>query len=98
MKCVYCGKRRAANKDHVVPKARLARAIRDATLGYRTDPLDKMPEWVRDTVGSCWECNVRKGARLLAPPAWGRRIKTLNRLGLGTFQVWDGGTIPEVLK
>ena len=99
MTCEYCGKARAVHKDHVVPKARLATLIREHALGVRKlDPLKNAPEWLFDTVPSCFACNMRKGPRLLVPPSWVKRISRLNRIGMGTFQAWDGGRVPEVIR
>lgn len=99
MTCAYCGVRRAGNRDHVIPKSVLARAVRDATLGVRAkDPLKNAPNWLQETVASCFQCNMRKGTRRLCPPSWRHRLRRLNALGLGTFQVWDGGKLPEVIR
>lgn len=97
--CEYCRVRPAGNADHVVPKARLATAIKEHTMGIRAiDPLKDAPDWLRDTIPSCFQCNTKKATRLLAPPSWKSRIKRLNKIGLGTFQVWDGGRLPEVVR
>lgn len=85
----------------MIPKSVLGRAIRDATLGVRArDPLKNAPDWLRDTVPSCFRCNMLKGRRLLVPLSWAKRIGRLNRLGIGTFRTWDGSTdaLHEVVK
>lgn len=75
--CAYCGKRRAVNSDHVVPRS-LARRFPD------------MPAELRATVPSCFDCNIRKGTRKLVPPSWEPYIPGLTLLIPGHWRVWHG--------
>ena len=93
MICAYCQLAPVQNKDHVIPKARLRnfnahRKVRGAP------PIAR--EFRHATVGACHSCNIRKGSRLYVPSSWADRIEELSALGLGIFQVWDGGRHLEV--
>lgn len=74
--CAYCRKRRAVNQDHVVPKSVAKRY--------------ELPMHLAKTVGSCFECNMRKGARKLVPPSWEKHLTELNFWVPGAWRVWDG--------
>lgn len=70
------------NLDHVVPKS-MQRKFRE-TKGY------DLPKRLAATVGSCFECNNRKGTRKLVPPSWGNRIAALKEYIPGEWRTWDG--------
>lgn len=75
--CAYCGKARAVNADHVVPKSLRKKY--------------GCPEFLRATVGACFRCNHLKGARRLVPPSWAQWITALNEAYPGTpWRVWSG--------
>jgi 5-methylcytosine-specific restriction endonuclease McrA len=76
MNCAYCGTRRAVHRDHVVPKSHRRRS--------------DLPDDLRDTVPSCFDCNIRKGARKLVPVSWADRIPLLQEYIPGPWRVWDG--------
>ena len=82
--CAYCGKRRAVNKDHVVPKSVAKRYV--------------LPTDLRETVPSCFECNIRKGARKLVPPSWENRLTELNFWVPGAWRVWDGDPMSPAFR
>ena len=96
--CSYCLTQRAVNLDHVIPLS----ARRRLESCWKSVPRAKQnavyfgPDGkiVSDSLmalaPSCFECNMRKGTRLLIPPSWSDRLDELNALGIGTFRVWHG--------
>jgi hypothetical protein len=84
--CAYCQKRRAVNRDHVVPRS-LVKRLKGRPL--RSD----IPEELLVTVPACLFCNTGKGTRRLVPPSWADRVALLNELIPGKpWRVWDGDT------
>ena len=75
--CEYCGQRRAVNRDHVVPKSLQKRYY--------------LPAYLSGTVGSCFECNIRKGTRALVPSSWAEHISALKEyIPQRHWREWDG--------
>lgn len=74
--CAYCLKKRATNRDHVVPRSIAKRY--------------NLPEALKATVPACFDCNNRKGTRKLIPASWACHIPALQEVIPGAWRVWDG--------
>ena len=83
--CAYC-QAPAVHWDHTTPRSVWKRG--------------QWPQWAAEQVPACFNCNIRKGTRLLIPPSWEDRLQTLNALGYGKFRIWHGDveTLHEVAK
>lgn len=83
--CSYCGKARAVNQDHVVPKSyRKKMAIHPVLAG---------------TVPACFRCNNLKGTRRLIPASWADKLTLLAQEFPGTpWRVWDGDTKSDAYR
>ncbi len=85
-RCQYCGKR-AVHADHVLAKSTRQRLAQVANIPGRRF---EVPAWALELVAACFDCNMRKAARLLIPPSWADRLDELNGYGIGVFRVWRG--------
>lgn len=84
--CAYCRKRRAVNRDHVIPRS----VLRTYNATAPDDAPSVPPEWLVE-VASCFECNILKGRRRLVPPSWAKQVDELNRFFGGTpWRTWSG--------
>ena len=105
--CAYCGKKMAANGDHVIPRSVVKNRLQtkfvkvsETRMARRicTASGEVVPSELLELVAACFDCNYRKGARLLIPKSWTDRLDALNDLGIGIFRVWDGSEQREIAK
>jgi len=81
--CAYCGKSRADNWDHVVPRS-----------VQKKHP--QMPVDLTFLAPACFDCNILKGNRRLVPPSWADKVDALNDYFGGVeWRVWDGNPQSE---
>jgi 5-methylcytosine-specific restriction endonuclease McrA len=85
MACAYCGKP-AANLDHVIPKA------------LRKHALYEIPLALAGVVPACFDCNNRKGTRMLVPPSWANRIPALKDVLPGPWRIWSGSPLDPAFR
>lgn len=103
--CAYCQKRPAVNRDHVVPKSLRKKREAEAKWtkrrmrGHDYACLKEIPSDLLLTVPSCFECNIRKGARRLVPRSWADKLPLLNDLFPGVpWRTWNGNPKSDAFR